>query len=1603
MKSLTCAGCKVEHYCDLCGETAADYGAHVNASHPSAKYWVELGGVIHRKDSVTITEEDEEEVGKLILEKIHGKTPDRNPLDCRLLSWNAQSIALKAEAGAEYAKTNGATQLGVAESWLRTGLELTQFLNNGMVQVARADRSEGPNLKTVTGGGTVDMIDAEDTRFKIVDITTAVKHECGQVTALYYHPLDPNWTPFVVINIYVSEREYPNMKAEQLPWIDFASAVLPSSEVPPRLIVMGDPNISGEERATEWLQWAEEMDLTEAMPLVGHSRPRSRTTPDSIMISEGIRPRIHGKNGPAFYGPTLGSDHAIIGIDFQSLRYDANLGDRVDLRMQSEDDDAMDGNDGGREGSRHMGGDSTEGRSAKGVTSSKGGSRVNTGIGERQSSSGAKDGTEAEQATVTRDIRDTRWRKSCAVADAPQKTKKLRNNYKKAKWDLYQRKFNDFMIIVGLLWLLYTSILTAPKSGRQSFGELLRVPHISEVKQLAKEVMAKNPGIFGGKRRKNDVGTGGGIRIDWRGYSGVFEIPQKNTTRFVSESFERLIRLEQEEQQQLLDLQAELLALGVKYASEDTIPRGYGRKKGQLKWASDVVLMAKRDTLKQQGRFKEAAIFAREIANRTTQARHEQFEGLIEGVDFTADGMRKAYGILEKMETGKPLYSESRRSPIISDGRVLQTEEEEARAFEKQYNCQKRPPPEQVEKEEAEVWKEIQERIGNESGEKEWRTTITTTHVAFRSIRTAACAGPDEIDGAQLKHAPDSVRAFFRRLTESSVNYGMAPTQYRMEITVPVEKPGKPLVNVSSWRPVSLTCAGSKVMERIVVSHFSESFPASDTQKGYQPHRSTVENLGIIIGEIESGKVDGRHTIAVYIDKKSAFERVFHARLLRQMLKKCKTRTAAMETRWLRAFLKGRRRRLKWGEVLTEPQTLEAIGCPQGSVVGPQCWTWYVEDLIEELRNAGVLHLFYADDCIIWAAEETAEAAAAKVQIGLQILEKWCLEANMEVSIGKTHAVHYSPASTGPTEGQMGECVSPPLWLDGSVVGYVDEVRFLGVDIGEDLDMDTHLKRITKKSWGRMNCVAKMAKAGWKPRTIHIASLYLALVDSVLFYGCGAWGGMLNRSQLRKIDRLQEHAARVILGVGREVSGASAMCEAGLIPAAERIRAESGYLVCVSRTRRSADPLLEAGESRATWASVGREMLKEAGLSRYIVEAPENKYGGVDIFRSDLAINLAEAEACEEDLRQAHSDGKSVYYCDGAAGFGIGVAGLVKFSGERIVRCKTRQIAETEADAFTAEQVGVLECLEDLEKDPPQQECTIFTDSLSTILSLASPGVRDRREKKIAEKLAELGQRITITIQFVRSHNGWVGNELVDAYATMAWKHTDAGIKAESGRTVALNLCKGRIWERANERVTESLRVAAARSASANHLWSVSGAMEPQQSKQGLKPRILLCNPLLRKSLETKTQWDRRDEKIYNGMRLGDAMYGCGFRTKFGAERVCHSCKQNHGKSHALLECPTNWRQRQEMWKRIHEERKKRSEEGKERAVADGRESEEPGSKTRLRWNMPKLAILTNHPDAVLAFVRSSNFWLDFVAPKKTTRRKHTMSIQTGANRAVLK
>ena len=112
------------------------------------------------------------------------------------------------------------------------------------------------------------------------------------------------------------------------------------------------------------------------------------------------------------------------------------------------------------------------------------------------------------------------------------------------------------------------------------------------------------------------------------------------------------------------------------------------------------------------------------------------------------------------------------------------------------------------------------------------------------------------------------------------------PSDWKNAIITPVFKKGA-VCDVTSYRPISLTCVMSKIMERIIATtiynHLSINNLLSCTQHGFVKCRSTTINLMEAMNDWTLAVQDKHAVTIAYIGFSRAFDSVSHDKLFARL------------------------------------------------------------------------------------------------------------------------------------------------------------------------------------------------------------------------------------------------------------------------------------------------------------------------------------------------------------------------------------------------------------------------------------------------------------------------------------------------------------------------------------------------------------------------------------------------------------------------------------------------------------------------------------------------------------------------------------------------
>ena len=666
-------------------------------------------------------------------------------------------------------------------------------------------------------------------------------------------------------------------------------------------------------------------------------------------------------------------------------------------------------------------------------------------------------------------------------------------------------------------------------------------------------------------------------------------------------------------------------------------------------------------------------------------------------------------------------------------------------------------------------------------------------------------------------------------------------------------------------------------------------------------------------------------------------------------------------TRWVDDFFQDRSVRVKCGDALSSCREM-GVGVPQGTVMGPAVWKIFLAELQESLAREGIEHLAFADDLLLLFECESSEAEEANIQRALDEVVEWAGGVNMELSPDKTKMMIFGSSRAWGTKGEVPDD-TPKVKIGRGRVARVKEHKYLGIKIDEKLKFESQVKEVLRKCKQRLGCLRRLCDATWKPDSFLVLSFHRALIESIWAFGIGAWGPYLSAEQRVKMDKVQNEAAKCILGVRDDTDNRIARAETGLLGVADVIKREAAFLVICGRTREpecEGDPLERVVEGESKWAEVGKSFLSVIGCNKgmFVPDVKPKPGDEDDIFQcindGSLVIDLATAP--ENEIQELHGECTYVAYTDGSVKDGYGGAAIVIFRRWKTEHCNVKDAFESEsfavqerADSFIAEQEALLRVVRAVrEKAVNGDRVAILSDSLANIMSIYSPGNRDEKEsqiKKEIKKACEAG--VTILLKHVKGHSGALGNEIADH---------EAGVRMEEVREQAepRKILKGVARSMSSSRVAEQAR----------KRWNVIAGQEADLGglgSHGKRMGPVGVNPVLKKG--TRGEFSRKNEIVYSHMRLGVPIVIGESDTDGRSVRKVWSCacqrvgKGRNAVEHILFNCPE------------YEEERARMKEQVEQKVKEERHVALEKGLTPRGGSWGKLKVINECPGATMGFI----------------------------------
>ena len=297
-----------------------------------------------------------------------------------------------------------------------------------------------------------------------------------------------------------------------------------------------------------------------------------------------------------------------------------------------------------------------------------------------------------------------------------------------------------------------------------------------------------------------------------------------------------------------------------------------------------------------------------------------------------------------------------------------------------------------------------------------------------------------------------------------------------------------------------------------------------------------------MVNDLLQASDSGHVFILSLLELSAAFDTIDHDILIRRLHTTLGCSGTVLD--WFTSYLSFRTQSVLVGHAST-PSALKC-GVPQGSVLGSLLFTLYTQSL--SICQSGHSYHFFADDSQLHNSSFPSDfpVLVHSLKDCIEYVAEWMCDSMLKMNHDKTELI---AIGTKPKISQVTLSLTP-VSISGHNIPFSQSVRNLGVFMDETLSMDVHIKHLC--------CIffCQLRRLGTTRPFIStdVANkLTVSFVLTRLDY-CNSLLACLPDNKLNKLQRIQNHAARIVLCKPRLVSATSLLRTLHWLPVKARIQ-----------------------------------------------------------------------------------------------------------------------------------------------------------------------------------------------------------------------------------------------------------------------------------------------------------------------------------------------------------------------------------------------------------------------------------------------------------------
>jgi hypothetical protein len=389
------------------------------------------------------------------------------------------------------------------------------------------------------------------------------------------------------------------------------------------------------------------------------------------------------------------------------------------------------------------------------------------------------------------------------------------------------------------------------------------------------------------------------------------------------------------------------------------------------------------------------------------------------------------------------------------------------------------------------------------------------------------------------------------RIVNDSLTTGTFPSDLRKAIITPIlKKPSLDHQLLKSYRPVSNLSFLGKLIERVVASQvttFVDSNSLGEPLQSAYRHMHSTETALLAVQDFFLRAIDNQKAVfLIMIDMSAAFDTVDHSILLQRL--KHDFGLSGPVHHWFQSYLSHRTSQVCVSGSLSS-ETQLAYGVPQGSVIGPQVFTYYSHKIGQIIKKHNIQYHVYADDVQLYLSFNPTTpgdsvCALFKLTRCVEELQSWMVRNKLMMNPDKTE---FFIASSVAHRKRLEHLT---FHLDDVEIHPSPSVKNLGAVFDSHMKMDNHVTQLSRSLNFQIRNLSRIR------RFVDVNSCHNAirsLVLSRLDY-CNALLNGIPKKQISRLQRIQNRCARLIFKKPKFTRSSPLLKQLHWLPVTERIQ-----------------------------------------------------------------------------------------------------------------------------------------------------------------------------------------------------------------------------------------------------------------------------------------------------------------------------------------------------------------------------------------------------------------------------------------------------------------